>query len=113
MTPGVKLWLLIAEEGAFGRGRWQLLDAIQRKGSLRSAADELGVSYRKAWGDLRKTERALGVPLLDRHRGGRCGGDCSLTEEGKRWWKEYAHFEKEVESYVEKAFARWISRMEQ
>ncbi len=111
-TPGVKLWVSFDNKGVFGRGRWQLLDAIQKKGSLQAAADALGVSYRKAWGDLRKTERALGVPLLERHRGGLGGGECSLTEEGRRWWKEYARFENEVEAYVAKAFERWMKRMD-
>lgn len=112
-TPGVKLWVSFDNKGVFGRGRWQLLDAIQKTGSLQAAADTLGVSYRKAWGDLRKTERALGVPLLKRHRGGPGGGECSLTEEGRRWWQEYARFEHEVESYVAKAFERWMKRMDQ
>jgi len=111
IAPGVKVWLSTGGEGAFGRGRWQLLDAIQKRGSLQLAAEELGISYRKAWGDLRKTEHILGVSLLERHRGGRGGGECSLTEEGRRWWKEYARFEREVESYVAVSYARWVKRM--
>ncbi len=87
------------------------MDSIQKKGSLQAAADDLGISYRKAWGDLRKTERAMGVLLLERHRGGRDGGECSLTKEGLRWWKEYARFDAEVESHVAKAFVRWMKKM--
>ena len=112
LAPGVKLWLSLAGEGVFGRGKWQLLDAIHSQGSLRAAAETLGISYRKAWGDLRKAERALGVLLLERRRGGSSGGDSSLTEEGKRWWREYGRFQAEVDSAVAEAFARWTERME-
>ncbi len=111
ITPGVRLWLSIDDEGVFGQGKWRLLDAIHREGSLRAAADALGISYRKAWGDLRKAERALGVALLERHRGGSGGGECSLTEAGRKWRTEYAVFQTEVEEEVHRAFRRWQARM--
>ncbi len=111
MEPGVKLWLSLSGEGVFGHGKWQLLDAINRKGSLQAAADSLGISYRKAWGDLRKAERALGIPFLERHRGGSDGGESRLTEDGRKWLREYARFHEEVEEGVKRAYARWARRM--
>ncbi|MCK5861937.1 MAG: LysR family transcriptional regulator [Candidatus Hydrogenedentes bacterium] len=113
ITPGVRLWLSLSNEGVFGRGKWLLLDAIHKRGSLQAAANALDISYRKAWGDLRKAEQALGILLVERHRGGRTGGDSSLTPEGKRWWQEYARFQEEVNTQVEQAFAQWVKRMEQ
>lgn len=112
ITARYKLWLETAEhESAFGGGKWRLLGAIEKSGSLSSAADRLGISYRKAWGDIRKTERALGVKLLERHRGGRDGGEMRLTGAGKKWLAEYGRFEREVESAVAKAYDRWQKRM--
>lgn len=46
-----------------------LLAAIRTHGTLRSAARELGLSYRGAWGLLSDTDRALGVPLVELQRG--------------------------------------------
>ncbi len=112
IEPGLKLWLTLKGEGVFGSGKWQLLDAIQRTGSLRAAAESLGISYRKAWGDLRKAERALGVQLLERHRGGSAGGESNLSPAGKKWWAEYARFQDEVEAGITRAFERWVRRME-
>lgn len=112
LEPGLKLWLSLNGEGVFGHGKWQLLDAIQRTGSLSAAAAELGISYRKAWGDLRKAERALGILFLERHRGGSAGGESTLTPDGRKWWLEYARFQKEVEENTERAFDRWVKRME-
>ncbi len=111
IEPGIKLWLSLAGQGIFGHGKWQLLDAINRKGSLQAAADSLGISYRKAWGDLRKAERTLGVLFLERHRGGSEGGESHLTEEGRKWLKEYGRFHDEVEKGVKRAHARWAKRM--
>ncbi|HNR31373.1 MAG TPA: LysR family transcriptional regulator [Candidatus Hydrogenedentes bacterium] len=108
---GVKLWLSLDGKGVFGEGKWRLLDAIHRTGSLRAAADALGISYRKAWGDLRDAERALGVTFLERRRGGAEGGESRLSDTGRKWLTEYARFRTECKLYTERAFARWKERM--
>jgi len=106
LSPHVRLWLVTAGDATpFGQGRWLLLAAIDRTGSLRAAAAELGVSYRKAWGDLRKTEKALGVQLIETRRGGRDGGDTRLTANGRRWLVAYGRFRARVERSVMRAFA--------
>ena len=112
IEPGFKLWLTRGEAGVFGLGKWRLLDAIHREGSLRAAADAMGTSYRKAWGDLRKAEKALGITFLERHRGGSKGGESSLTEEGRKWVEEFARFHREVEESVTHAYEKWLNRME-
>lgn len=109
--PGFKLWLSGKDPNeVFGGGKWRLLEAIQREGSLRAAADALGISYRKAWGDLRKAEEALGVTFLERRRGGNDGGETLLTETGRKWLKEYGRFYGQVAKAVDKAFASWAER---
>ena len=75
------LWLESDQGIYFGMGRVQLLVAIEELGSLRKAADKLGMSYRAAWGKMRATEKAAGVKLLKR-RGHRSEG-YELTKEGK------------------------------
>ena len=87
------------------------MQAIDREGSLQAAALALGISYRKAWGDLRKVESALGVVFLERRRGGREGGETTLTEAGRKWLREYRQFHEEVERSVDRAFAAWEKRM--
>ena len=53
---------------------FQLLKSIQATESLKDAAIELDISYRKAWGLLQDMEVALGFKLVDRQRGGALGG---------------------------------------
>jgi molybdate transport system regulatory protein len=110
--PGFKLWLRGDDpKEVFGGGKWRLLMAIHQEGSLRAAAAKLGISYRKAWGDLKKAENALGVTFLERRRGGSDGGETLLTEAGRKWLKEYGRFHDRVEKAVDRAFVSWLGRM--
>jgi len=60
----------------------KLLSAIDTKGSIRLAAEETGLSYRKAWGDIQEAEKFLGFTLVAKVRGGRNGGKSHLTADG-------------------------------
>lgn len=107
LHPRFKLWLSTdTAEGVFGDGKYRLLRAIASGGSLRAAATTLAISYRKAWGDLRKAERHLGVPLVERSRGGCTGGSARVTEAGRAWLAAYAAFRAELEQSAANAFAR-------
>ncbi|HUW20107.1 MAG TPA: LysR family transcriptional regulator [Sedimentisphaerales bacterium] len=104
-----KLWLSSKDvEGAFGDGKWRLLKAVAAEGSLRAASDMLKISYRKAWGDLKKAEEALGIALVQKERGGSGGGGSGLTAEGERWVRAYERFRAEIEKVVEKAYSKHI-----
>lgn len=73
----VKIWL--EHEGAIllGVGRAQLLLRVHTMGSLKKAAESMNMSYRAAWGRIKRTEAALGIPLVEA-AGTRRGG-YSLT----------------------------------
>ena len=76
-------------------GRAMLLLKIEEHGSLRKAAEDLGMSYRAAWGKLRKTEAILGVRLIENSRSKRDG--CRLTEDGRRLMEKFFKWFEEVE----------------
>ena len=110
LTPRFKLWLSDeGAEGIFGDGKWRLLEAIQELGSLKAAAKTLKMSYRKAWGDLRKAERHLKVMLVTRQRGGCTGGGTELTDAGKKWLSAYSRLRDDAEKAVNKAFEKHIN----
>ena len=98
-------------EGIFGDGKWRLLAAIDREGSLGAACKSLGISYRKAWGDLGKAERRLGVRFLERRRGGIDGGSTALTDIGKDWLDRYGRFRARVERVAAEAFELHIAEL--
>lgn len=104
-----KLWLSIRDiEGVFGDGKWRLLKAIENTGSLTAASESLRISYRKAWGDLKKAQDALKIALVEKQRGGILGGQTALTEQGKKWVKAYTRFRNDTEKAVEKAYEKHI-----
>jgi molybdate transport system regulatory protein len=107
-----KLWLSSEDaEGVFGDGKWRLLKSIDTEGSLRAASQLLHISYRKAWGDLKKAQRCLNVPLVDKQRGGTFGGRTELTEQGKKWLEAYTRFRSDIEKATEKAYEKHIKEL--
>lgn len=112
LFPRCKLWLSSSEEeGVFGDGKWRLLREIERNRSIRAAALALGMSYRKAWGDLKKAEACLKVRLIEKHRGGADGGETNLTREGKKWLKAYNGFRADIENAVLKAYGKHMENL--
>ena len=51
---------------AFGLGRFRILAAIERLGSMNSAAAELSMSYRSVWCRIRESEDCIGRKLVVR-----------------------------------------------
>lgn len=73
----------------FGEGPCRLLRHIEKTGSLRAAAMEMGMAYSKASKLLKQAEENLGFPLTNRSTGGKNGGGSMLTMEGKQWLYRY------------------------
>ena len=74
----MNLWLETDDGVAFGLGRLLLLEALRDLGSLKAAAEKLGMSYRAAWGKLKTTEEALGRPLVEKPAGNRSGYQLTM-----------------------------------
>ncbi len=89
------LWLETEDGLYFGLGRALLLAKIEEYGSLRKAAEELGMSYRAAWGKIKKSEEILGVKLIAQNTSKREG--CQLSPAGKTYMESYLHWFEEVE----------------
>ena len=100
-----KLWLSsITGDGAVGDTEYQLLKHISKSQSLKAASDDLGISYRKAWGDLKKAEEFLGYQLLDKTRGGKSGGTSVVTNRAIKLIEAYEALQNTFDEKVEAAF---------
>ena len=107
-----ELWLSSEDaEGVFGDGKWRLLKSIDAEGSLRAASQLLHISYRKAWGDLKKAQQCLNVPLVEKQRGGTLGGRTELTEQGQKWVDAYTRYRSDIEKAAEKAHEKHIKEL--
>ncbi len=109
LRPNCRLWMYApGKAGVFGDGKCRLLHAIAQHGSLQKAARQTGMSYRKAWADLRKAEECLGIPLLTRQRGGKAGGATTLTDGARAILSAYETFRSEATAELQAAFDRFI-----
>lgn len=107
-----KIWMEEASgAGILGDGKWQMLKLIEEKGSMKAACDELGYTYRRTWGNLKKIEDFFGFPLLEKHRGGAEGGNTQLTAEGKRLVAAFDQFHARVDNVIQDGFATFINEL--
>ena len=82
-TLTVKVWLGHDGDKVLGPGRAELLGLIARHRSIRAAASQMSMSYRRAWGLVRSINAAAGVPLVAAVKGGSGGGGAELTPAGR------------------------------
>ena len=102
-----KIWFTKDGLTVFGEGIARLLRAIETHGSLSAAARFEGVSYRHAWGDLKKAEERLGFKLVERHAGGKSGGTAKLTPKAKNLLKGYEQFKHRINHENQKWFEKF------
>jgi molybdate transport system regulatory protein len=100
-----KLWLDYRGR-AFGDGPARLLAGVEESGSLRKAAQELGMSYNKAWRILHAAEQRLGFPLLDRSVGGSLGGGSNITPAARDLMIRYQAVAAEADEVLTQVFQR-------
>jgi molybdate transport system regulatory protein len=106
-TLGVKakFWLTMGPRTLFGDGKADLLEAVDRLGSLRRAARSMGMSYRYAWGLLRELDEAAGFEFLE-HSGSGPRTHLRLTSAGKRFIAAYRRFRAPLDDLIERRFQR-------
>lgn len=78
----IKVQIYCGDEIAMGPGKADLLEAIQREGSISAAGRALGMSYRRTWLLVDVMNRCWDSPLVEAVTGGSHGGGARITELG-------------------------------
>ncbi len=104
MEIKAKFWIENRGEVVLGGGKTALLLAVDRFGSIQRAADEFGMSYRHAWGAIRRIEKRAGFRIVDTRLGGKEGGGARLTPEGKAFVDRVDSLLTDLHRMVEKRF---------
>ncbi len=99
-----KLWIEAGGGAVLGDWRADILEGIERTGSLSRAAEELGVPYRTAWQRLKESEERLGVRLVESQSGGADGGSSTLTPAARELLRRYRQFSSGMEELVNQRF---------
>jgi len=94
------------KEIALGPGRVDLLELIEKTGSLRSAAQAMGISYMRAWNLIRYTNKCFNKPVVEAVRGGKTGGGANLTGTGRKIIALYRGMENESKKAVRLPLSR-------
>ncbi len=104
MEIKAKFWIENKGEVVLGGGKTALLLAVNRFGSIQRAADEFGMSYRHAWGAIRRIEKRAGFKMVDTKLGGKEGGGAQLTPKGKVFVDRVDSLLSDLHNVVEQRF---------
>jgi molybdate transport system regulatory protein len=89
---------------SLGPGKIDLLEAITRTGSIRQAARDLGMSYRRAWLLIDSVNHSFSEPSTRASVGGTGGGGVELTEFGAELVRRYRSASRRIEAIAEAEF---------
>ncbi|MFP3951002.1 MAG: winged helix-turn-helix domain-containing protein [Candidatus Bathyarchaeia archaeon] len=100
-----KIWMETDEGYVFGPGVYSILERIEETGTLKAAAEDLDMSYRYAWGLIKRAEASLDRSLIRAHKGGRSGGGgTELTETGEQYIEEFRYFNEMIQKLSDHLF---------
>ena len=92
-----RLRVIAGDQIALGPGKVNLLEEIDRSGSISKAARKLGLSYRRAWTLVDTMNKSFKSSLVEGSAGGKKGGGAQLTPLGKKMAKVYRSMESKAE----------------
>ncbi len=85
-----------------GKGRAEILENIEKTGSINQAARIMKMSYKGVWSKIKATEKHLNQKIVhaDRKEGSR------LTSQGKQLLKQYKQLEKKCMTSDDRIFTQ-------
>ena len=86
---------------AFGPGKADMLEQIERTGSISEAAKAMEMSYMRAWTMVKSLDRGFAEPLVVKIRGGSARGGATLSETGRRVLALYREMEAASASSIQ------------
>lgn len=124
ISPKFRLWLELddnslseEDKALLGKGGALLLKKISETGSIsdairdvpskRGSRTKTGLSYRYAWGLLKKISERLKKPIIQKFRGGRKGGGSELTQTGEELLRYYIRIENLIQATLADSGVAW------
>lgn len=101
----IKIHLPFGKVSAIGPGKADLLEAIERGGSISAAARLMGMSYKRAWDLVDTMNQCFREPLVSTATGGSHGGGAQLTEFGHTVLRRYREIEAKANELIETEIA--------
>jgi len=92
-STSLRLRIVFGPGAMLGPGKADLLEGIDRAGSISAAGRAMGMSYKRAWSLVEEMNRLFHAPLVASSRGGVQGGGARLTETGQAVLAHYRRIE--------------------
>lgn len=100
-----KTWLTNKDgEILFGKGKTELLECIDKTGSILKAAGVMGLNYKKAWVHLSELQNNAGEELVIKRQGRSENSGTKLTARARELMANFDILQKDVEEYANKRF---------
>ncbi|PJJ60864.1 winged helix-turn-helix domain-containing protein [Hymenobacter chitinivorans] len=103
-----RLWLEGPTDRMMGIGRLELLEKIHRLGSISKAAQEMQMSYKRAWDLVASMNQQAREPLVSTQAGGKRGGGAVVTEAGQQMMREFAALQDRFQAFLATETARML-----
>ncbi|WP_259404231.1 winged helix-turn-helix domain-containing protein [Hymenobacter sp. HSC-4F20] len=95
-----RLWVETPDDRFMGIGRLELLTLIQEHGSISKAAQEMGMSYKRAWDLVSSLNAQSATPLVQTQTGGKRGGGAEVTPEGQQLIQEFRALQERFQEFL-------------
>ncbi|MBL7899892.1 MAG: LysR family transcriptional regulator [Crocinitomicaceae bacterium] len=95
-----RIWFYSKDGKILGKGRVELLELIDKTGSISAAAKEMKMSYRQAWQMVEEMNERSANPLVEKQLGGKSGGGTVITEAGHQAIKQFHELEKKIKIFI-------------
>jgi len=95
-TLKLKAQLFCGDEPAIGPGKADLLEAIDREGSISAAGRSMGMSYRRSWLLVDSMNRCWAERLVETTAGGGASKGARLTDCGRTVLESYRALERRL-----------------
>ena len=112
-NPAVKLTAtlrIVSEvEPFFGPGRLQLLENIEKTGSINQAAKNMNMSYKKAWQMINSMNSQTKMPIILTQTGGSSGGGAIVSEDGRELMHYYQNLQERFQIFLDQELKKLMS----
>ena len=103
--PSLSVRIDIDAGGRIGPGKIELLETIDRSGSISAAGRAMEMSYKRAWDLVDEINRICRQAAVERQTGGKNGGGATLTPFGASLVARYRKIERDATSAARKELA--------
>lgn len=100
-TINFRIWIESNHEKLLGKGRVELLERIQKTGSISNAAKEMKMSYRQAWQMVNEINDRAKQPIVVKKLGGKMGGGATVTKEGEDLILKYYDIINRLNNFIQ------------